>query len=413
LRNPAKTQRALKAGKAQQGHEVSRVKTVLYARQLLTPVERFDDAVLVVEDGIIAAVGRRDSVIIPDSARALDFGDSVLAPGLIDIHVHGGAGHDVMEASNRGLATIERFLLRHGVTSYCPTTVTAPMWQTLRSLEFLGNAVERSQSHGGFDPGRARPVSIHLEGPFLSHARRGVHQATDLQPVSGSMFNQMWEAAGGRVGILTLAAELEGALALITEASRRGICVSLGHSNATLSQALAGIKAGARHATHTFNAMRGIDHRDPGLLGAILTSDEMTADIIADGRHVEPVIVDLFVRAKGLDRSVLISDGISATGMPDGVYRLGSIEVQVRDGRCEYDGRLAGSVLTLDRAVLNATRFAHLNFQDALRMVTLNPARVLRIDHRKGVLRAGADADIVVFSLAGEIRQVVLGGRFS
>lgn len=384
----------------------------MYARQLLTPMERFDDAVLVVEDGIIAAVGRRDSVIIPDGARVLDFGDSVLAPGLIDIHVHGGAGHDVMEASDTGLATIERSLLRHGVTSYCPTTLTSPITQTLRALEFLGSAVERSKSNGEFHTGRARPVSIHLEGPFLSHARRGIHPATDLQPVSGSMFNQMWEAAGGRVGILTLAAELAGALALITEASRRGACVSLGHSNATLSQARAAIKAGARHATHTFNAMRGIDHRDPGLLGAILTNDEVTADIIADGMHVEPVIVDLFVRAKGLDGSVLISDGISATGMPDGVYRLGSIEVHLRDGRCEHDGRLAGSVLTLDCAVLNAARFAHRNFQDTLRMATLNPARVLRIDHHKGILRAGADADIVVFSPAGEVRQVILGGGF-
>jgi N-acetylglucosamine-6-phosphate deacetylase len=376
-------------------------------------VERLDDAVLVLEDGIIAAVGRRDSLITPDNARVLDFGDSILAPGLIDIHVHGGAGHDVMEASDTSLDAIERLMLRHGVTSYCPTTMTAPVGQTLKSIEFLGRAVERSQSNSVFDLARARPIGIHLEGPFLSHSRRGVHPSIDLQPASESMFNQMWEAARGRVCILTMAAELEGALALITEASRRGVCVSLGHSNANLAQALAGVKAGARHATHTFNAMRGINHRDSGLLGAILTSDEMTADIIADGVHVEPTVVNLFVRAKGLDGSVLITDGISATGMGDGVYRLGSIEVQVRNGRCESDGRLAGSVLTLDRAVLNAARFAHLNFQDSLRMATLNPARVLRIDQRKGVLRAGADADIVIFSRAGEIRQVILGGKVS
>jgi N-acetylglucosamine-6-phosphate deacetylase len=387
------------------------VKTVLYAKQLLTPLERFDDAALVVDDGIVTAVGPRDSVIAPGNARVLDFGDSILGPGLIDIHIHGGAGHDVMEVSDASLAMIERSMLHHGVTSYCPTTVTAPLGQTLRSLEFLGRAVQDRESNGRFDPVRAQPVGIHLEGPFLSHAHRGVHPASDLQPVSESVFNQASDAAGGRISVLTLAAELEGALALIREASRRGICVSLGHSNAALSQALAGIKAGARHATHTFNAMRGINHRDPGLLGAILTSDELTADIIADGVHVEPVIVDLFVRAKGLDGSVLISDGISATGMPDGVYRLGSLEVQMRNGRCESDGRLAGSVLTLDRAVLNAARFAGLNFQDSLRMATLNPARVLRIDHRKGVLRPGADADIVVFSPAGEIRQAVLGGR--
>jgi N-acetylglucosamine-6-phosphate deacetylase len=366
------------------------LRTVLYARQLLTPLEQFDEAALVIEDGIIAALGTRNAVIAPTGARVLDFGDSILAPGLIDIHVHGGAGHDV--------------------TSYCPTTVTAPLEETLKSLDFLARAVERAAAPDGFDPARARPVGIHLEGPFLSHARRGVHPTIHLQPVSSQMFDQMWSAAGGHVGVLTIAAELEGALPLITEASRRGVCVSIGHSNANLAQALAGIKAGARHATHTFNAMRPIDHRDPGLLGAILTNDEMTADIIADGIHVDPVVVDLFVRAKGLDTSVLITDGISATGMPDGVYRLGSFEVQVHDGRCESDGHLAGSVLTLDRAVLNAVQFAHLSFQDSLRMATLNPARVLRIDHRKGLLRVGADADIVVFSPAGEVLQVFLGG---
>ena len=308
------------------------------------------------------------------------------------------------------LATIEHMMLRHGVTSYCPTTVTAPLEETLKSLEFLARAVERGESDDRCDPPRARPLGIHLEGPFLSHARRGAHPAIHLQPVSGHLFNQMWSAAGGRVRVLTLAAELEGALPLITEASRRGVCVSIGHSDANLSQALAGIKAGARHATHTFNAMRPLDHRDPGLLGAILTNDEMTADIIADGIHVDPVVIDFFVRAKGLDGSVLITDGISATGMPDGLYRLGLFEVQVRDGHCKSNGNLAGSVLTLDRAVLNATRFAHLSFQDSLRMATLNPARVLRIDHRKGLLRAGADADIVVFSPAGEVRQAIVGG---
>jgi N-acetylglucosamine-6-phosphate deacetylase len=389
------------------------VKTVLFARQLLTPVEQIDDAALVVEDGIIAAVGRRDAMITPDNVHVLDFGDSIIAPGLVDIHVHGGAGHDVMETSDASLTTIERMMLQHGVTSYCPTTVTAPLGATLKSLEFLARAVERGEADGRSDSVRARPVGIHLEGPFLSHALRGVHPAIDLKPASGHTFNQMWDAARGRISILTVAAELEGALVLIAEASSRGVCVSLGHSNANLSQALAGIKAGARHATHTFNAMRRIDHRDPGLLGAILTNDDVTADIIADGIHVEPVVVDLFVRAKGLDGSVLISDAISATGMPDGVYRLGSLEVQMRDGRCYCDGKLAGSVLTMDRAILNAAQFARLAFRDSLRMATLNPARVLKIDHRKGMLHAGADADVVVFSAAGEIRQVVVGGMLA
>ena len=387
--------------------------TVLLARQLLTPLERIEDAALVIDGGIIAAVGKRDAVSVPSEARVVDLGESILTPGLIDMHIHGGAGHDVMEGSDESLAAIERLMLRHGVTSYCPTTVTAPLDQTLKSLGDLGRAVERAASGLSPDSTRAQPLGIHLEGPFLSHARRGVHSGIHLQPVSGEAFNQMWDAAAGRIRVLTIAPELEGALALIVDASRRGVCVSIGHSNATLEQGIAGIQAGSRHATHTFNAMRRFDHRDPGLLGALLADRKVTADIIADGIHVDPIIVDLFVRCKGVDGAVLITDGISATGMPDGTYHLGSFEVQVRDNRCQSHGKLAGSVLTLDRAVRNVMSFAKLSFQDSIRMATLNPARVLGIEHRKGVLQAGADADIAVFSLAGEVLRTVVGGTLN
>ena len=190
-------------------------------------------------------------------------------------------------------------------------------------------------------------------------------------------------------------------LDLIAEAARRGVCVSLGHSDADLPQAQAGVRAGARHATHTFNAMRALDHRSPGILGAVLTNLKVTADIIVDGIHVDPVIVDLFVRAKGVDRAVLITDAISATGMPDGTYMLGGLEVQVKDGRCESGGRLAGSVLTLDRAVRNTAEFAKISLQACHSMATLNPARVLGIEKRKGMLSVGADADVAVFTPSG------------
>ena len=387
--------------------------TFLLARQLFTPLERIEDAALVINEGIISAVGQRDAVPLPANARVVDFGDAILAPGLIDIHIHGAAGHDVMEGSDEGLAAIERMMAKHGVTSYCPTTVTAPLDRTLKSLETLGKAAKRAESNGRSDPTRARPLGIHLEGPFLSHARRGVHPSLYLQPPSAELFNQMWDAAAGRIRVLTIAPELEGALELIRNASRRGVCVSMGHSNATLPQAFAGIQAGARHATHSFNAMRRLGHRDPGLLGAILTDRAITADIIVDGIHVDPVIVDLFMRTKGLDGAVLITDGISAAGMPDGTYRLGSFEVQVRNDRCESHGKLAGSVLTLDRAVRNAMKFAQLSFPDSLRMATLNPARVLGLEHHKGVLRVGADADIAVFSAGGEVLRTIVGGAIN
>jgi N-acetylglucosamine-6-phosphate deacetylase len=383
--------------------------TVLLARQLFTPQEAIDDAILMMEDGVITAVGTRAEVSIQPNAEVIDFGDAVLAPGLIDLHIHGGAGHDVMEGSDESLAAIERSMTKHGVTSYCPTTVTAPVDATLRSLDALGKAVQRASSNNG-DGTRAEPLGVHFEGPFLSHAKRGVHPPTLLQPASRELFERMWQAAGGRVSVMTIAPEIEGAIDLIAEASRRGVCVSLGHSDAKLPEARAAIKAGARHATHTFNAMRPLDHRDPGLLGAVLTDRTVTADIIVDGIHVDPLMVDLFLRAKGVEGAVLITDAISATGMPDGTYTLGGFEVQVRDGRCEFDGRLAGSVLTLDRALRNTMKFAQINLQQAIRMATQNPANVLGIAKRKGNLSVGADADIAVFTPAGDVVRTIVGG---
>jgi len=381
--------------------------TVLLARQLFTPLESVEDAALIIEDGIINAVSARAEIHIPSNAQVLDFGDSVLAPGLIDIHIHGGAGHDVMEGSDESLAAVERQLAKHGVTSYCPTTVTAPVDATLCSLDALGKAVKAAANSDGT---RARPLGVHLEGPFLSHSKPGVHPLSLLQPASRELFDRMWQAADGRVSVLTIAPEIEGAIDLIGEAARRGVCVSLGHSNAGLQQAQAGISAGARHATHTFNAMRSFDHRDPGLLGLVLTDRAITADVIVDGIHVHPTVVDLFVRAKGVNGAVLITDAISATGMPDGTYVLGGLEVQVHDGRCEFNGRLAGSVLTLDRALRNTMTFAHISLQDAIRMATINPARVLGLEKRKGTLSAGADADITVFTPSGEVVRTIVGG---
>jgi N-acetylglucosamine-6-phosphate deacetylase len=381
------------------------------ARELLTPIEAIANGMVLIEDGIIADVGSRDSIALPSTATLVDFGDAIVAPGLIDLHIHGAAGHDVMGGAGDNLAAIERFIAAHGVTSYCPTTVSAPLEPTLRSLERLGSAIETWNNGGHADGPRARPIGIHLEGPFLSHARRGVHPPNLLLQPSLDLFEKLCQAGGDNLAMLTIAPELDGALEVIRQAARRGMIVSLGHSDADTQQARGAIAAGASHGTHTFNAMRGFGHREPGILGALLTDDSVTADIIADGIHVDPLVADLFVRCKGVERSVLITDAISATGMPDGNYMLGSFEVAVRAGRCEANGRLAGSVLTLDQAVRNIMGFARLSFQHSVRLATLNPATVLRIQDRKGQLRRGADADIVVFSPSGEVIRTIVAGR--
>ena len=386
------------------------MKTALLAREILTPIDRIQNGVVVFEDGCISEVGSRDCIEIPKACRTIDLKDAILAPGFIDLHIHGAAGRDVMEGDDDALEAVESLIARHGVTSYCPTTVTASMDHTFGSLSKLGRFIERMASFGPANNGRARPLGVHLEGPFLAASHRGVHPPDLLQEPSIKLFHEMWTAAIGRVKVLTIAPELPGALELIHEARRRGVVVSLGHSNADLCEAKRGISAGGRHATHTFNAMRRLEHRDAGILGAVLTNQCVTADIIVDGVHVDPTVVDLFLRAKGVDGAVLITDGTSATGMPDGTYRLGNIEVEVKDGRCTSQGKLAGSILTLDRAVRNVMDFAGWTLQNAVRLATYNPARVLGVEKTKGIIKSGADADFAILNSKGEVQNTIIGG---
>jgi N-acetylglucosamine-6-phosphate deacetylase len=382
------------------------------ANCLYTPVERVEQPLLLVEDHVIVEASSRVARQVPPGIRVVDFGDAILAPGFVDIHIHGGAGHDVMRADASGLAAVEQLLFKHGVTSYFPTTVTAPVDQTWSALDRLADAIESAGQDEGSRKERAQPLGIHLEGPFLSHTRRGVHPPENLLLPTLPTFDRFWQAARGHIRVLTIAPELEGARDVIAEAAQRGVCVSLGHSDADLNATRAAVAAGARHATHTFNAMRPLDHRDPGIIGDVLTDPRLSADIIADGIHLDPAIVELFLKAKGPEGAVLITDAISATGMPDGRYRLGSLEVEVKNGRCLVGGKLAGSVLTMDRAVRNVMQFAHWDLQHALRLATLNPARVAGLANR-GKLTAGTEADFVVLSPNGELRSTIIRGRVS
>ena len=392
------------------------------AGRLLTPTDAVEHPLMLVEQGRVLEISARSGRQAPAGISVSDFGDGVIAPGYVDLHIHGSAGYDVMDDTTEALPAIEQLLARHGVTSYFPTTVTAPMDATLRALERLADAIEnREQNDNKKDDvkGRPLPLGIHLEGPFISHARRGVHPAENLLAPKLNTFEQLWQAARGRIRMMTIAPELDGAPEVIAEAARRGVCVSLGHSDADFEAAGRGIAAGARHATHTFNAMRPLghrtvdhrtaDHRSPGILGAVLTDDRVSADIIADGVHLDPAIVKLFAQAKGPERTVLITDATSATGMPDGRYRLGSFEVDVRDGKCMADGKLAGSVLTMDLAVRNLAQFAEWDLSQAIAAASRNPARAARIAN-KGVLTVGADADFVVLSREGEVLRTFVGG---
>ncbi|KAA6461764.1 N-acetylglucosamine-6-phosphate deacetylase [Acidobacteria bacterium AB60] len=363
------------------------------------------DPVVFVEDGRITRIGSRADTELPREAKVHDFPGAILAPSFLDIHFHGSAGHDVMESAQESLEAMGAFLAAHGTGAYLATTVTAPLDKILAAVERLAGLIRRRP-----DNTLAWPVGIHLEGPFLSHEKRGVHPPDHLLPPDISVFDRMFEAAEGQVRLMTLAPELPGALELARHATERGVRVSVGHSNATASQTRAAIAAGATSATHTFNAMRALDHREPGILGTVLTTEELFAELICDGIHNAPEMVRLWWKAKGPQRAILITDALSAAGMPDGTYQLGGFAVKVADGRATAHGVLAGSLLTLDRALQNLVAFTGATVDDGLRAVSTNAASMTGLHEQAGSLTVGQPANLVAVDSRGKLLASVQRG---
>jgi N-acetylglucosamine-6-phosphate deacetylase len=414
------------------------VTTTITARHLLTDIGSVEYPVLTVsEDGRLSDIS--------SDPRALASATDTLTAAFFDIHTHGALGYDVMSATPAELGEMEQFLASHGVAHYLPTTVTASVDTTLRSLEALADAIERGPGED-----RAQPLGIHLEGPFLSHSKRGVHPASELQPPSIELFDRFQAAARGHIQLLTIAPEPNAALnpgaltdtgtpssrrqrgseaeakvgrsttpalELIRHATGAGVRVSLGHTNATAAQTLAAIDAGATSATHSFNAMRPFDHREPGVLGITLDDDRLYAELICDGIHVAPIAVRLWLRAKGPDRAILVTDAMSAAGMPDGEYRLGGLLVAVAGGRAlladdlaHGKETLAGSALTMKRAVNNLQQFTGATLEAATRCASHNPARMLGRPELTR-LAPGSLANLNRFDSQGRLTATCIRGR--
>lgn len=386
----------------------------ILAGTIYTPTEEIENGVILIEGHRIAKVGPREHIKIPAGATVIDNQDRIVVPGFIDMHIHGAAGHDLMEGTPEAISTIATYLARHGTTSYLATTVTASLERTLHAARGLGEIIRASHStHGGSDKiAGAHPLGIHFEGPFLNVKKRGAHPASQIQKPSMETLARFLDAAGTAARVLTLAPELDGALAVLEEARRRGLRVGIGHSNATCEEAERAIAAGATHAVHVYNAMRPFAHRDSGIIGAVLTDDRVSAELICDGVHVEATAIRLLVKAKGLERVVLVSDSLSGAGMPDGNYRLGNFTVHVAGGVSRtVEGNLAGSTLTLDAAVRNLVSFTTLSYQACLACATLNPAKILGLEKQKGVIAPGADADLAILDKNQYVTQTYVRGR--
>jgi N-acetylglucosamine-6-phosphate deacetylase len=336
----------------------------------------------------------------------IDLGRLWLAPGYIDVHVHGGGGAQCNSSDRDEIAAVARFHVAHGTTALLATTVAAPPDELYAAL----GTIARSTGAGD----GAEVLGTHLEGPFLSRRWPGaMDPATFLDPDAQTV-ERLLQASAGTLRLMTVAPELPGALELIVKLVEHGAIASVGHSDASYDQVRAAVAAGVRSATHTFNAMRPLHHREPGVLGAVLDLPEVSCELIGDGIHVSPAAMRLAYRAKGAAGIRLVTDAMQATGMPDGEYRLGTARVTVAGGRALVGGgdSIAGSTLTMDEAVRGAVRMLGLTVEDAVGLASANPARLLGLADRKGSIAAGLDADLIVLDEDLHVCAAIVAGEW-
>lgn len=341
--------------------------------------------------------------LLDDTAtRIIDAAGLHLLPGFIDLHAHGARGCDTMDAAPDALRTIARFYAQHGVTSFLPTTWTAAPDDTARALAVI------TALTGGV-PGGATILGAHLEGPCLNADKAGAQAPQHIRRADPVEMRALLDQH--HVRLVALAPEFPENLWLIDECVRRGITVSAAHTTATYSQMLHAVEHGLRQATHTFNAMTGFGHREPGAVGAALTIDLIRAELIADNLHVHPAAMNILVKVKGPDRVILVTDAIRGAGMPDGEYRLDQRTLVVRHGLVQLgDGTLAGSVLTMERALRNIVAATDLSLREAWPMTSLNAAHAIGVAQTKGSLEVGKDADLVLLNARLNLVMTVVAG---
>ncbi len=356
---------------------------------------------LAIEDGCFGAWSSE----APEGVEILDLRDAIVAPGFVDTHIHGFAGHDVMDCDADGMRTVSRELARRGTTSWLPTTLTASFEETGRACASVAEA-----AHGGEG---ARIQGIFLEGPFFTEKHKGAQNPKYLCDPDLAWLDAWQKLAEGLIRKSALAPEREGVADYIAGCRGRGVVAALGHSAATFDEAAAGVDAGGTVFVHTFNGMPEFTHREPGVVGAALTLEGTYCEVIADGMHSHPRAVDLLVRSRGWQSVVLITDCLSCGGLPDGDYMLGELPIVLGGGlaRLRDAGNIAGSTLTMLKAVQNVVAWGIATPEQALRMASEVPARSCGIDGCCGIIASGRTADFVALSPDLDLRAVYMAGE--
>lgn len=363
-------------------------------------LDKIEKGSILVENGKIKEINPSNV----NNTEVIDAEGLYLSPGFIDVHIHGAGGCDTMDGTVESINTIAKTIVQHGTTSFTPTTMTVAAEDIRKSMEVIKKLKEEGTEG-------ANVLGAHLEGPFISPKAIGAQNPNFLLAPSVENYNKIVGDYSDAVVSITMAPEVEGAKELIKYLSDNGVTVSMGHTKATYDEAIEGIKCGACHSTHLYNAMTPFTHREPGVVGATFDTD-ITTETISDGIHISYPALRTAYKQKGTDKVLLVSDAMEACGMPDGQYSLGGQDVIVKNGAARLlDGTLAGSVLTLDKAVKNIYNNSDYPLNEVVRMATYNGAKHCHVEDHKGLIKEGYDADLILFNEDIEIQKVFVNGK--
>jgi len=367
-----------------------------------------DDKYVLIENEKITKVAPRAEIPEHFAGKIINIPeDAVIAPGFIDVHIHGAYGSDAMDGTIEALNTMAEGLVQEGTTTFFATTMTQEPANIERALKNAGDYIRNHNQ-----PGKAEVAGIHLEGPFINPIRKGAQPEQFILNPDIEQFEKWNELANHQIRIITMAPEREGGYNFVKYLTEQGVVVSIGHSDANYDEVVKAVEAGASHITHLYNGMKSLHHREPGTAGAALLIDELHTELIVDGFHIHPKMVDMAIRMKGLDRALLITDSMRAKGLDDGESELGGQKVFVKDGKATLaNGSLAGSILKMNHGVRNVMEYANLSLLEAIKLATINPAREFGLDDRKGSIEEGKDADIIVLDKEANLYMTIAKGQ--
>lgn len=376
----------------------------LVGGKIVTPFRVVNNGAIVIEDGMISQIGKASEIRIQEHYEVIDVSQKILTPGFVDLLVHGGGGAGFADENHNSIKTASEYFLRNGSTTILASLFAKPEQQLLDDLHRMAKYIKANPSTNIY--------GIHMEGPFLNPGLKGAMNEDYLWEPTVEGWEKLWKASEGLIKIMTIAPELTGASDVMRAAAKRGVVLSIGHSMATYAEIEVAIDNGAAHVTHIFNAMRPFHHRDPGVILGSLLKNELKIELIADKYHVHPAVMELLLKLKGASGIILITDSIRAGGMHEGEYEFADQKVFMKDNKAYLqDGTLAGSTLTLNIAIRNLVESANTKLTDAVRMASLNGAKVLNIEHHKGILAVGKDADIAVLNERFEVEMTILNGK--